>query len=435
MTTTRRAIRPLWWILLAWVSLVFFEGLSYVTGGPSRGICQSSFCDAAANLVSPVALFTGLMLLFGALLSISFVAPVSQHGRWLLLCLQWTVVLAVSQVVAQDKLILSLCLALTLEAIVLLRQVVPVGIAAAGAILLYLITALQGMGAWSGSLDTWAGWTSLWNVLVLKTDFADLLFFTVGYLVLYVLQTRTQLQRDAAYRELKVANADLEAAHAQLAQKAGQIEELTRLTERQRLARDLHDTLTQGIAGVILQLEVASSHQAKQNHARAAEIVQGAIGRARDALREARAAIADLRAEVPGPRDLATDMRTEIDRFGATTGITCEADLDAVAAVPPQLGDQVRRAVAEALANVARHAQAQYVWIGASLREDMVEVEVRDDGVGFDPAAVSPDGHYGLLGLRERTQLSGGEVAVASLPGAGTTVRFRFPRGPVGRCT
>jgi NarL family two-component system sensor histidine kinase YdfH len=285
------------------------------------------------------------------------------------------------------------------------------------------------MGVWSGSLDTRSGWTSLWSVLVLKSDFADLLLFTAGYLVLYVLQARTQVQRDAAYRELEAAKSELEMAHAELTASAGQIEELTRLTERQRLARDLHDTLTQGLAGVILQLEVATAHLAKQNYTRTAEIVQGAIGRARDALQEARAAIADLRAESPGPRDLTADVQMEIDRFGAATGIICEADLDALAAIPPPLDGQLRRALAEALANVARHAQARHVWIGAAFRQGMVEVEVRDDGVGFDPAAVNPDGHYGLLGLRERAQLSGGDLAVVSTPGTGTTLRCRFPCG------
>jgi len=429
---TNRTRRPLWWILLTWVGIVYLEGLSYVTGGPSRGVCQSDLCTAIVGHVSPIVVFTGLMVLFGALLSITFVMPVPQHGRWLLFCLQWTIVLAVSQVVAQDKLILSLCLALALEAIVLLEQVVPIFLAAAGSLLLYVVTALQSMGAWSGSLDTRSGWTSLWNVLVLKTDFADLLLFTAGYLVLYVLQIRTQLQRDAAYRKLEAANIDLGMAHAQLTESAGKLEELTRLTERQRLARDLHDTLTQGLAGVILQLEVASSHHAKQNHARAAEIVHGATGRAREALREARAAIADLRTESHGPRDLSTEIQKEIDRFGAATGIVCETDLDALAAVPPPLEEQVRRAVAEALANVARHAQAERVWIGASMRQGIVEVDVRDDGLGFDPAAVNADGHYGLLGLRERTQLAGGDVEVDSAPGKGTTVRLRFPAVPGG---
>jgi signal transduction histidine kinase len=103
-----------------------------------------------------------------------------------------------------------------------------------------------------------------------------------------------------------------------------------------------------------------------------------------------------------------------------------------MAAVPPQLEEQVRRAVAEALTNVARHAQAQQVWIDTSLCEDTVEVEVRDDGVGFDSAAAHPPGHYGLVGLRERALLSGGDLAVISTPGAGTSVRFRFPRERVG---
>jgi hypothetical protein len=80
MMITIRAIRPLWWILLVWVGLVFLEGLSYAGGAPARGICQSSLCGVVARLASPVALFTGLMMLFGALLSVAFIAPLPARG-------------------------------------------------------------------------------------------------------------------------------------------------------------------------------------------------------------------------------------------------------------------------------------------------------------------------------------------------------------------
>ena len=84
--------------------------------------------------------------------------------------------------------------------------------------------------------------------------------------------------------------------------------------------------------------------------------------------------------------------------------------------------------VSEGLTNIARHAQAQQVWIHATRTGETLSLEIRDDGTGFDPAIVARlPGHYGLLGLRERTRLVGGHLHIQSEPGAGTTLRFSLP--------
>ena len=87
------------------------------------------------------------------------------------------------------------------------------------------------------------------------------------------------------------------------------------------------------------------------------------------------------------------------------------------------------RVVAEGLVNVARHAQAAQAWVtGSVVDDDWIEIEVRDDGIGFDPAAqTTPAGHYGLVGMRERARLAGGTLTIDSAPGGGTRLLLRFP--------
>jgi NarL family two-component system sensor histidine kinase YdfH len=102
--------------------------------------------------------------------------------------------------------------------------------------------------------------------------------------------------------------------------------------------------------------------------------------------------------------------------------------LDALVHTPPQHCEHVLRVIGEGLSNVARHAQARHVSVEASVVERWLEITVQDDGQGFDQALQElHTGHYGLLGLQERTHLVGGTLSLNSAQGAGTTLRFRVP--------
>ncbi|MCL4393948.1 MAG: ATP-binding protein [Chloroflexi bacterium] len=100
--------------------------------------------------------------------------------------------------------------------------------------------------------------------------------------------------------------------------------------------------------------------------------------------------------------------------------------------MPATLSDDAKecvvRAVREGLTNIAQHARAQQVWIEAKSEGAALAIDVRDDGRGFDLASIPP-GHYGLLGIRERARLAGGELQVASSPNGGTSLRLRLPIG------
>jgi two-component system, NarL family, sensor histidine kinase YdfH len=247
-----------------------------------------------------------------------------------------------------------------------------------------------------------------------------LTLFVVVYVVLYLRQVEARGRAQPLLRELEVA-------HRALADYAARVEDLTLVAERQRMARELHDTLAQGVAGLILQLEAADSHLVAGRAERAQGIVQQAMTRARATLADARRAIDDLRI-VPSTAGLTDALRREVARFTDATGIPCAFDVALSAPLPEATAEHILRIVAEGLTNIARHAQAARAWVAVTESADGVTVEVGDDGVGFDPAvAFGQPGHYGLLGMRERARLAGGTLGVVSAPGAGTRLTLRLP--------
>jgi NarL family two-component system sensor histidine kinase YdfH len=307
----------------------------------------------------------------------------------------------ISSLIWSDTIIaLGLYLVLVIEALSLLKQVRRIVVVVATYLGFFLLTIV-----WQ--LTHWVIWMTFGSILLL-------VLFLIGWLILSIQQVHARSQ--------------LEAAHLQLAAYAMRLEELTLVNERQRLARELHDTLAQDLVGLTLQLERVDLHLEKRRFERARELVQQAMTRARATLAEARSAIDDLRTHPLDPDDLLLALEREIERFRATTSISCSADLSALAVVPVNLCEHVLRAITEGLTNVARHSQAHQVWICAQCAETMLTIEVRDDGIGFESsAAVTQQGHYGLLGLRERARLVGGYLDIESAVGKGTALRLCLP--------
>jgi NarL family two-component system sensor histidine kinase YdfH len=243
------------------------------------------------------------------------------------------------------------------------------------------------------------------------------MFFVLVYVLLFLRQLNARAESQRLLLELQEA-------HAQLAEYAAQVETLTLEAERQRMARELHDTLAQGLAGLILQLEALELSLERENTEKAEEITAQAKERARTTLAEARRAIDDLRA---------ADMETpeaisrEVERFQKATGIPCTLEMTPDLNISEQDGEHALRCVSEGLANVARHAQATQAWVTLQEENGRLLIQVRDNGQGFDAAGDIPTGHYGLLGLRERARLANGQLTTASLPGQGTTVTMSIP--------
>jgi signal transduction histidine kinase len=237
--------------------------------------------------------------------------------------------------------------------------------------------------------------------------------------------------RQTAVEQLWAARTELAAA----ARTAGQSE------ERQRLAHELHDTLAQGLSGVILQLEAAEQHLQDdlQDGAGAAErlarLLDRALETARICLTDTRRAVAALR---PEPLDGATlaDAITQVCRqVGALSGLPIHRTLRGSARrLAARLEVDVLRVAQEALANAVKHAAATEVTVTLDYRPDELVLTVHDNGRGFHPdRPPAGDGGLGLSTMRERVTSAGGRLTVDSRPGAGTTVTAVTPDPSTGR--
>ena len=246
-----------------------------------------------------------------------------------------------------------------------------------------------------------------------------MVFFVVAYVTLYMRQNDAREQAQTLLAELEVAN-------RQLSEYAAQVEDLTLVNERQRMARELHDTLSQGLAGLILQLEAADAYLTKERPERAHKIVQDAMGQARETLSNARRAIGDLRSSVDGFDGLEQALGAEVKRFEQATGLPCEFDIQLKGQLSESIIETSLRIVSEALTNVARHAQASRAWVQVKEISEQVFLEIRDDGQGFDSKTIQT-GHFGLLGMRERVRLVGGTIDMTSGAGSGTTIKVCLP--------
>jgi len=124
--------------------------------------------------------------------------------------------------------------------------------------------------------------------------------------------------------------------------------------------------------------------------------------------------------------ELGDSLRREVDRFQAATGLPCAFHADATPHLPDTVKETILRTVSEALTNIARHAQASEAAVKLSVKENQLEIEIKDNGLGFDPHNI-PSGHYGLLGLRERIRLTGGSLTLDTAPQKGTILTIEIP--------
>ncbi|MGE3913618.1 MAG: response regulator [Chloroflexota bacterium] len=213
--------------------------------------------------------------------------------------------------------------------------------------------------------------------------------------------------------------------HAQLYTQA---RELGVVEERNRLAREVHDTLAQGLTAIALQLEAAE--RLLPPGAEAKRIVAEAREQAHRSLDEARRAVWGLTARPLDGASLPEALQGEVERFERRTGIPAQLAEDAdVDPLTDEQATALLRVAQEALHNVEKHAEPTRVRVELQLDRStgLLTLLVADDGKGFDRRAVpGPDGGFGLNGMRERMRLVGGDLEVESAPGWGTRVRARL---------
>lgn len=233
----------------------------------------------------------------------------------------------------------------------------------------------------------------------------------------------------SAQREQRTSLAE---AHARLADYATTLEQLTVSRERNRLARELHDTLAHSLSAVSVQLEaVRSLWDADPKSAR--EMLDRSLLLTREGLTEARQAIGALRADPLEDLGLALALqqlaRSQAERAGAELILSVPKTGDLRGVLSPFAEQGLYRIANEALDNAVRHAQAKRLSLVLSQSPESVSLVISDDGVGFNPRAASSEGHYGLQGMRERAELIGARLQITSHPGTGSTVTVTVPTG------
>ena len=263
-------------------------------------------------------------------------------------------------------------------------------------------------------------------------------------------------QRKQALDELSEANRRLEAT---LAENEGlhrqllvQAREAGILEERRRMAQEIHDTLAQGLTGIVTQLQAAE--QAAGDPVRWRRHFTAATRLARENLAEARRSVHALRPEPLETARLSEALAGVAGRWSALNGIPVQVRTTGTERpIQPQTEFALLRAAQEALANVAKHAQATRVGLTVSYMDNEVALDVRDDGVGFDPALLGdrgqasagpdgtsggnghgmpPDGDgcgFGLIAMRQRIRAVSGTLHIESEPGGGTAISACVPAG------
>src|SRR5262245_12662170 len=230
-------------------------------------------------------------------------------------------------------------------------------------------------------------------------------------------------QRRVAPADLEVAQEENVGLHAQLVTQA---REAGVLDERQRLAREIHDTVAQGLTGVITQLEAAMN--AEERPAELHRHLEAAAGLARESLTEARRSVEAVR---PMPLDgsrLPEALSDVATRWSDVSGVPVRVSTTGTKRpLPPDVEVALLRAAQESLSNVAKHASATNTGITLSFTDGVVILDVRDDGVGFVPNGGGKAGSYGLIGMRQRVEQLDGTLEIESEPGAGTAVSVMIP--------
>ncbi len=225
---------------------------------------------------------------------------------------------------------------------------------------------------------------------------------------------------------LAIQRARLSAEHTRAAARLATIE------ERNRLAREIHDTLAQGLAAITLQLETADAVMAARPE-RAQEAIRRALKLARSNLEEARRSVMDLRA-APLQRHTLPEALAMLAQRGCE-GAAVDMQFsyspeDHFPTLPTRIEVSIYRIAQEALTNACKHAHAQHICMTLALDGEGLRFVVQDDGCGFDPEKVThiaSDGHFGLTGMSERVKLLGGTICIQSEPGAGTCIAINVP--------
>jgi PAS domain S-box-containing protein len=226
---------------------------------------------------------------------------------------------------------------------------------------------------------------------------------------------------DLRVMQLFANQAAISIEHARLHRQA---EKLAVMEERQRLARELHDSVTQALYSVTLYADAVSMALKAGKHAVVLEHVQELRAMAREAMLDMRLLIFELHPPVLEKEGLVVAIQTRLETVEARSGLQSAFHVEGQEIrLPLAIEEDLYRIVQEALTNAVKHAQAQRLIVWLRFGSNHFALEVSDDGVGFDPMHTRQGGGLGLRGIAERVQRIGGQLVVDSTPGKGTILK------------
>ncbi len=202
-----------------------------------------------------------------------------------------------------------------------------------------------------------------------------------------------------------------------------QARQVAALSERQRLARELHDSVTQEIYGVTMYAEAASRLLMDGKVEQAADYLQELRKTAQEAMGEMRLMIFELRPPVLEREGLIGALQARLEAVEGRTGLQTRFEVEGEAGLSPEIEEGLYRIAQEALNNALKHSQAGNLSVRLVLGDRSVSLEIADDGIGFDPSIGREEGGMGLRGMGERASQIGGKLTLTSGPEEGTIVR------------
>ena len=252
-----------------------------------------------------------------------------------------------------------------------------------------------------------------------------------GLLALFMYQRQTIALKLQQLQQQRMVQAERDRLEVEVIQRTAQLTELTehiqtaREDERHRLARNLHDDLGALLTSAKLDAARIKS-RISATAPEALELLAHLVGTLNSGIALGRRIIEDLRPSALSNLGLPATLEILAREFSENTGVQTHCTFETVElAASSEL--TAYRLVQEALTNIGKYANAQAVWITLATHEEMVDISVRDDGVGFDPDAKRASA-YGLVGMRFRVEASGGSLSIQSTPGKGTLIKASLPR-------
>jgi signal transduction histidine kinase len=218
----------------------------------------------------------------------------------------------------------------------------------------------------------------------------------------------------------------LQTANAKLREQTAAVDQLATARERNRLARDLHDTLAHSLAGLVVQLEAIDTLMQAEPDAAQSEL-RTAQQLAQAGLQETRQAIRDLRVSPIEDLGLERALRRMVTDFGERAGVKVDLRIsEPKTIISTDTAEQIFRIAQEALHNVELHAGAQQVNVRLTQVDHSIMLGIADDGRGFDSTQIG-DERFGLTGMRERAEMIGAELKIESQVGQGTQIWLTLP--------